>query len=336
MLDPARGKIMFEAVLGTRARGGFIIRKDLVAKVLPPVILIAIFLGFGIAEGRVLLPENLLNIVIQTSYLSIFAIAQTIVLVTRGFDLSLGGIVSVVSVTTALALTSLGLGGDTLAVFAGLLCGLMFGVIAGSFNGMLVAQFHVNPFIATLGTYNICLGIATTVSSGRPVFNLPEDFAIWTYSGDLFGLPIPVLVVAIVGLLVYVLFSHTTLGRAFFIIGSNERAAVVAGLPTRRIIIAAYTLSAVATVIGAILLTGRTGSGEPSLGGTLTLQSIAAAVIGGVSLRGGRGSVAAALFGALFVTVLANGMNLTQINGYVQMIVLGVTVILSATLDRFR
>jgi ribose transport system permease protein len=147
---------------------------------------------------------------------------------------------------------------------------------------------------------------------------------------------VPIVIVAVVSLATHIVFRFTMFGRSLFLIGSNERAAMVAGLPTRRIIISAYTVSALLTALGAIMLTGRTGSGEPSLGGALTLQSLAAAIIGGASLLGGRGGIGGALFGALFVTILANGMDLAQINGYYQMIVIGGTVIASVMLDRFR
>ena len=110
----------------------------------------------------------------------------------------------------------------------------------------------------------------------------------------------------------------------------------VAGLPVQRYVTWAYVLCSVIAALGALMLTGRTGSGEPNLGGNLTLESIAAAVIGGVSLRGGVGGAFSVVLGALFVTVLSNGMNLTRIDGNVQMIVLGCVIILAVFLDRFR
>lgn len=303
----------------------------------PPLALILLLTLFGLLDGRVLSSGNLVNIVEQTSYLAIFTLAQTVVLITRGFDLALGGIVSVVSVVTALAMTALaGSSGTGVAVVTGLLSGIGFGIAAGLFNGAIIAGLRVNPFVATLGSYNICLGIATTISRGRPVANLPADFGTLVYSASILGVPVPIVIVVVVSLATHLVFRFTVFGRGLFLIGSNERAAMVAGLPTRRMIISAYTVSALLTALGAIMLTGRTGSGEPSLGGTLTLQSLAAAIIGGASLLGGRGSVGGALFGALFVTILANGMDLVQINGYYQMISIGGTIIASVLLDRFR
>ncbi len=261
------------------------------------------------------------------------------VIITRGFDLSLGTCVSAVSVISALTMTgSLAAGGEatSTAIIAGILVGLGVGALVGLFNGFAVAWLRVNPFVATLGSLNICLGIATMASDGRPVFNVPREFSALVYSGDVMGVPTPVALAVVLLCGLYFLLSSTVFGRALYLIGGNPTAADVAGIPSRRYVVAAYVICSVIAAVGALLLTGRTGSGEPNLGGNLTLESIAAAVIGGVSLRGGIGGVPAVIMGALFVTVLSNGMNLTRIDGNVQMIVLGCVIILAVFLDRFR
>jgi ribose/xylose/arabinose/galactoside ABC-type transport system permease subunit len=122
-------------------------------------------------------------------------------------------------------------------------------------------------------------------------------------------------------------------GRTVYILGSNPRAAMVAGLRARTSLALVYVICSLLAALGALMLTARTGSGEPNLGGSLMLQSIAAAVIGGTSLRGGTGGVGSAVLGALFITMLSNGMGLLRISGYVQMIALGVVVILATALD---
>ncbi len=310
-------------------------RKLNLAALAPLAAMACALLGFAGADPRMISAGNLLNILDQSAYLLIFAVAQTIVLITRGFDLALGGTVSATSVIVALAMTNAGFSGWS-AVALGLAAGVGFGALVGLFNGLAVAGLKVNPFIATLGSYNICVGIATTVSGGRPVIGLPPEFGELLYGGRLFGVPTPLLIASGIVVLCAALLRNTTFGRSLYLIGVNERAAYVAGLPTRRILVAAYMLSAALTAIGAMMLTARTGSGEPSLGGTLTLQAIAAAIIGGVSLSGGRGGAGSAVFGALLVTILSNGMNLAQINGYYQMIALGAVLIASVALDRSR
>jgi ribose transport system permease protein len=312
-------------------------RLPLVQAVLPAALLV-LLLGFALEDPRVISAGNIVNILQQTSYLVIFAMAQTVVILTRGFDLALGPTVSMVSVGVALAMAKL-VGADSYTVVVlliGFLTGLTLGCGVGLFNGVLIAGLGVSPFVTTLGSYNIATGIATTMSGGRPVQGVPDRFADLLYSGSVFGIPAAIVIAILVGIALYLVLHYTVFGRALYLIGTNSRAAALAGLPTRRMLIFAYLVSSSLSALGAMMLTARTGSGEPNLGGSLSLQAIAAAVVGGVSLAGGSGGVGSALLGALFVTILSNGMDLTRINGYVQMIVLGAIVIFGVVLDRYR
>jgi ribose transport system permease protein len=133
--------------------------------------------------------------------------------------------------------------------------------------------------------------------------------------------------------LVFVL-KATRFGRSLYIIGGNPRAAKAAGIRLVPVLTLAYTVCGILAGIGALLLTARTGSGEPNLGGNLTLESIAAAVVGGVRLTGGEGGVGSAVLGAIFITVLSNGMNLLQVDGYIQQICLGAIIIISLIVSR--
>jgi len=303
-----------------------------------PIALVALLLGFAAVDRSVLSPANLLNIAQQTSYLALFAMAQTVVILTRGFDLALGPAVSMVSVGTALAMAGATAAGhdQTTVLLAGLGAGFGLGIACGLFNGMVIALLGVNPFVATLGSYNIAIGVATTLSAGRPVQGVPKLFSQLFYGGSIFGFPATISITLAVGIVLHLTLGRTVFGRSLYIIGTNPRAAAVAGLPVKRILIATYVLCSTLAALGAIMMTARTGSGEPNLGGSLSLQAIAGAVVGGTSLAGGRGGVGTAVLGALFITILSNGMNLTRIDGYIQMVVLGAIVIIGVLLDRLR
>ena len=262
-----------------------------------------------------------------------------VVILTRGFDLSLGAAVSAVSVASALAMTGLAKAGspDAVVVAAGLAAGLGFGALVGLFNGAFVSWLAINPFIVTLGSLNICLGLSTTISGGRPVFNVPDVFSRLFYNGVLIpGVSIPITIAIVIAVALYFLLNHTTFGRSLYMIGNNPRAARLAGLPSRRFLLMAYLVCSLLAAFGGLMLTARTGSGEPNLGGSLMLESIAAAVIGGVSLQGGVGGVGAVVLGALFVTMLSNSMDLLEVGGYIQQILLGCVIILATFLDRLR
>lgn len=297
-----------------------------------PAAVVAVFLGFTIVEPRVFSHANVFNIITQTSYLAIFAMAQTVVIVTRGFDLSLGFAVSLVSVLSAMVMVAAG--EPTVAIAGGVLAGLLVAAVIGTANGLLIAGIGINPLVTTLGVANVVLSLASTVSGGFPVSGFPHQFSQLFAQSSLLGLPVPVIVAAVVFAALSVLMNWTSFGRSLYIIGANPKAAGVAGIKRGPVVAAAYCLCGTLVGLGALMLTARTGSGEPNLGGNLTLESIAAAVVGGVRLSGGEGGVAAAVFGALFVTVLSNGMNLTQVDGYLQQICLGAIIIIALVTSR--
>jgi ribose transport system permease protein len=327
-----------EAIVATGAKRGRGPLGWLLALSLPLLMAVMELAVFSV-EPRVLSPRNIANILNQSSYLLLFASGQMIVILTRGFDLSLGTTVSAVSVASALAMTSLASAGvsDPAVVALGLAVGLGFGTLVGIFNGVCVSRLGISPFIVTLGSLNICMGLATTMSGGRPVFNVPDAFSGLLYNGVLIpGISIPLALAILVCLLLYVLLDRTIFGRSLYLIGNNPRAAYLAGLPSRRYLALAYVVCSLLAAFGSLMLTARTGSGEPNLGGSLMLESIAAAVIGGVSLQGGVGGVIPVILGTLFVTMLSNAMDLLEVGGYVQQILLGCVIIGAIFLDRIR
>ena len=325
------------AALAKRRRDALAGIIDLALRVLRPASPVILALGFGLYVPRVLSLENIVNIVQQASFLFVLTAAQTIVLLTRGLDLSLGPSVSMISVGSALVMTAL-LGPNSangiVAALAGTAVGLVLGLLVGLFNGIAVAWLRVNPFVTTLASMNICLGIGTSLSDGHPVFGIPDEFNVPGYRLHVLGMPVSIIYAVGVGIVLHVLLQYTVVGRSFYVLGNNPRAAIVAGWPRRRLLALAYVFSALLTAVGALILTARAASGEPNLGGGLSLQTIAAAVIGGVSLSGGRGGLDSAVIGAFFITILSNGMNLASIDGYTQMLVMGAIIILAVALDR--
>ena len=306
-----------------------------------PVILVVLYVLFGLVEPAFFSAANALNIVAQSSYLIVLATAQMFVLLTRGFDLSLGVVVSAASVSSALTMVAIAPAGDgpvALALIAGILVAVVLGAVAGMINGVCVAYFDVNPFVATLGMQGIAFGIATTISGGFPVFDLPDALIDGLGQGATwFGfLPPPVAICLVILGLSYFVLNRTVFGRSLYLLGANPRAAEVGGLPWRRNIMLAYVICSSIAAVGAILITARSGTGEPSTGGGLVLVSIAAAVIGGVSLRGGEGRVVHVVFGGLLVTILSVGMNLARIDSFLQEVLLGTVVVAAVFLDRLR
>jgi ribose transport system permease protein len=310
---------------GKRALPGWLVERLFLG-----IVIVIAFIAFSLQNPVMLSTGNISNVLIQWSYLFIFTAAQSLVIITRGFDLSLGGSISTISVVCALAMTA-----TMGSVSAGLAVALLASAAIGLANGSLIAFARINPFIATLGTMHILLTLSTTLSGGFPVANLPGAFTALAHARIL-GIPLSVMVAVLLLVGLQLMLVYTVFGRSLYIIGSNVRAAIAAGLPHRRYLTFAYILCSMLIGIGAFLMTARTGSGEPNLGGNLTLETIAAAVLGGMRLRGGEGDMIAPLMGALLVTVLSNGMNLIGLDGYLQLIVLGAIIVLALSIDQLR
>ncbi|ALG90887.1 MULTISPECIES: ABC transporter permease [Actibacterium] len=300
------------------------------------LVMIALLLaGFSAASPQMLTKGNIYNILVQSSYLMIFASAQSMVLLTRGYDLSLGNTVSLVSVITAMVLVSPWGQAAGAPILLAALCGLGAAVLIGGLNGTLVAATGLNPFIVTLGTMYIVQALGSTVSGGFPVSGVPAQFMALSRL-DVLGVPVQIWTLGLATLALHMLLKWSVYGRSLYLVGANPTAATTAGVKTRMVTAMAYVCCSAFAGLGAILLTARTGSGEPTLGANLTLEAIAAAVVGGISTQGGRGGAVAPLIGAVLITLLSNGMDLVQIDGYVQQICLGMIILIALTLDRFR
>jgi len=222
------------------------------------------------------------------------------------------------------------------AVAGGMLGGIAAGTLVGIVNGIGVALLEVSPFMMTLGTASISFGIALTLTSGVPVYGMPDDFGSIFGFGDLFDIPVPVYVTAALIVVMYVVLVWTRMGRYFYAIGGNLKASVLSGISTRLYLFLAYVLCGVLSAICGMMLTARLETGEANIGASLPLDSIAACVIGGVSLRGGTGRLGNVVLGAIFIGLIQNGMDLAHIQSYLQEVVIGTLLILAVVADNLR
>lgn len=300
-----------------------------------PMVILALFACCVYVQPAMASANNLLNLLNQTSLLFMLACAQLLVLVARGFDLSVGANVSLVSVVSCMVMVALADYGNS-AVLIGVVAGLAIGALIGATNGFLVSVMGINPFVVTLGTLSIIGGVATTISGGFPIFDVPPAFPYMFNQSTWLFLPAPIMVAVLLAGCVHFGLSKTVHGRTLYLLGDNAAAASVAGRNVRVHMFFAYLLSGVIAALAGLMMTAQTGSGEPNLGTSLVLNSIAAAVLGGASLRGGVGGVAAPLLGAALITVLSVGMNLTQVDGSLQSVIVGTVVILATFVAPLR
>lgn len=304
--------------------------------VLPVLMVVAIGV-FSLMSDNFLTASNLLTALRQNSYVIIATLAQFVVLLTGGFDLSIGSVTALVSVTTAMSMAGqVDQGGPTPAILVGVLTGLLVGLGCGVVNAVGVAALKISPFIMTLATASVFQGLALKLTSGVPVYGMPPQFSEVFGFANVLGVGVSLWIALLAAALLWVLLVLTRPGRHIYAVGSNAHAARLSGIRDARVLTLAYATSGVLAALGAILLTARIETGEANIGAALPLQTIAAAVIGGVSLRGGSGNVVNAVLGAIFIGLVVNGMNLAQISSYYQMIVLGVALAVAVVADRLR
>jgi ribose/xylose/arabinose/galactoside ABC-type transport system permease subunit len=193
----------------------------------------------------------------------------------------------------------------------------------------------VPPFVVTLAILTIARGLAFILSEGRSIGNLPEDFSRLG-KASVFGVPLSVLIMLATFAAGWFVLKHTTFGRYVYAVGSNAEASFLAGINVKAVTFRVYLLNGLLVGLSAIVLASRLGAGVPNSGLQYELDVIAAVVVGGTSLSGGRGSVISTLFGAIFIAVLNNGLNLVGIDTHVQKIILGIVILLAVLADKFN
>lgn len=289
--------------------------------------LVAIVVIFGLLAPDFLSQRNLLNILQQSSINACLALGMTLVIISGGIDLSVGPTAAISAVITATMLVA------GVPVPLAILAGLAIGAVCGLVNGVLVAYAGLQPFIVTLGTLSTYRAIALIYTGGNPVLGVPAGFRA-LFNGSLLGLPIPVIMVAVVALLAWVLLKKTPLGEYLLAVGGNEEAAYVAGVPIAITKITAYVISGVLAALASMILVGRLGAAEPILGNLWELDAIAAAAIGGASLMGGKGSVIGTILGAIILGAMRNGLTLMNVQAFYQLLATGLIILVAMMIDR--
>jgi ribose transport system permease protein len=298
----------------------------------PVLVLVILVVVMALLSEFFFTERNLLSVGIQASPIALLAIGQYLAILTRGIDLSVGAVAALSSVVGALIFVH----GDGPPILV-LAAVLGTGIVCGLINGLVYVAFKIpHPFIVTLGTLNIASGIAYLIAGGQAVIGVPK-FAQTLGNGKLLGIPYPILLVLVTLAAFLFLLHGMKLGRWIFAVGGNPDAASRAGIPVGRVLITVYTLSGFTAALAALVILGRTGAGDPNYARSLAeLQSIAAVIIGGTSFFGGRGNLATVIIGALVLAVIANGLNLLNVNAFWQLVVTGVVLIVAVILDVTR
>jgi len=300
-----------------------------------PFILAGILVVFGVWNPAFLTFLNISSVFTEATFLIMLTLAQTLALLSGGWDLSMGGAITLISIGSTSAMVALQAypGVD---VFMGCLVGIGIGSLVGVVNGFGVAFWGISPFIVTFAMGSITHGMTLVLTKGGvSIFGVPASFAHILY-GTVLGIRVPVIVTIVLIGVMYFILSWTRFGRYIYALGGSREAARVMGIPVRRYTFLTYVVVGILVGIAAVMLTARIGAGEATLGLEMPLLTITAAVLGGVSLYGGEGTLYGAVLGAITIALLRNGMDMAMIGSFAQMAAIGVVLIGVVVIDRYR
>jgi ribose transport system permease protein len=297
------------------------------------VALIAACIFLTFATNSFATPNNLFNITRNFTFVAVIALGMTIVIITGGIDLSVGSVLCLCSMILAVVMHA----GYNIEI--GIAAAIGTALIIGAVNGVLIAYVGIPPFVVTLAMLSIARSLAMVASNNTVVFQFGPDHSKLLFLGGgafLFGISNPVIYMIVLALLTGFVLRWTRFGRYVFAIGGNEKAAMLTGVPVRRVKLAVYMISSLSAGIAGIIETGWLGAVTTNLGAGIELQVIAATVIGGANLAGGVGTAFGALIGSALIEVIRNSLGLLGINAFWQGAFVGAFIIIAVSFEHIR
>jgi ribose transport system permease protein len=290
-------------------------------------IVATVFVGMSFASEFFLSSGNLLALLLGLSVEAIIAVAMTNLMVSGGFDMSVGSVVAFTGACTALLLTS------DVPVPLAVAAGLGLGAAIGLFNGLIVSKVGINPFVATLSSLSLFRGLTLIVTQGRNIAGLPDSFKALGQT-TFAGVQTPTIIALVLVVAGDVLLRRFRFFRQSYYIGGNERAARLSGIPVDRMKTLAYMLTGLFAGLAGVVMTARLGAASVTAGTGLELRVITAVIIGGASLQGGEGTVVGAFLGSVLMALITNALNILGIDVYWQTFVIGATLLAAVLIDR--
>ena len=290
---------------------------------------VGIFVLCALLIDNFLSPLNMRGLGLAISTVGIAACTMLFCLASGHFDLSVGSVIACAGVVAAIVMR------DTDSVMLGIGAALLMGLMVGLINGIVIAKLRVNALITTLATMQIVRGLAYIFADGKAVGVSQEQFFVFG-NGQLFGVPVPILITIVCFLFFGWLLNYTTYGRNTMAIGGNPEAAKVSGVNVARNLVVIYMIAGIFYAFGGMLEAGRIGSATNNLGFMYELDAIAACVVGGVSFAGGVGTVIGVVTGVLIFTVINYGLTYIGVNPYWQYIIKGSIIIFAVAIDSLK
>ncbi|MGH3291568.1 MAG: ABC transporter permease [Trebonia sp.] len=291
---------------------------------------IGVFVIVTILQPRFANEGNLQVIGLDLANYGILTIGVGVVILTSGIDLSPGSVVALCSVVSAYLNVN-----DNVPVGLCIVISIAIGAVIGYLHGWFVTRLDVPPFAITLVTLTAAAGGALALTSGQPISGVAFAYQDLTLS-KVAGIPVPDIIFVVVAIVAWILMERTYIGRQIYAVGGNREAARLAGIPVKRRLVLTYVISGACAGLVAVLVIGRVGVGDPSVGSGWELDAIAGAVIGGVSLYGGEGRIVGMVFGILLLMLINNALIVLDVNPYYQQVALGLVLGVAIVADRIR
>jgi len=294
------------------------------------IITLALFVICTFGTKSFFTAYNLMNLLKQSSIIGIIAISATFVIITGGIDLSCGSLTGMSSLLVALLMTQGGL-----PIWLSIVIAIFSGCVLGLYNGVIIYDFKVPPFIATLGSMTIVRGLIKVIGNAKTIAGLPDEFNAFA-NGTFLGIPNLTLIWVLVLVLAYFILKFTRFGRNIYVLGSSVEVAKLSGINIRLVTYSVYIFAGFICGISGVLLTSRVKSAVPTAGSGYEMSAIAATVIGGASLSGAKGTVWGTALGTILMTLIDNGGVQFGINPYIMEISTGVLITVAVIIDMAR
>lgn len=286
-----------------------------------PIAILVLFFALGAFVPNFLTMRNMLNVIRQSSIISLVAYGMTMVIIIKGIDLAVGGVMACCAMISGLLMLK------GVPVFFSVSAGLLAGILMGAFNGMMVQKLEIPAFITTLVVGQVTEGLALILNNGRSIGGFPKSY-VFIGNGSFLGMPISNYITIIFVIFSAVVMSKTRLGTHIYALCNNETVVKQQGISTSKINYFVFAFSGFCAATAGILLSAQLDTVHPTQGGNYQLDAVAACVIGGVNMAGGEGKVYLSLVGALAIGFLRNALNLLGIHPFYQNIVVGAIIIL--------
>lgn len=294
---------------------------------------LVVLILFCIFADNFVKPQNIENIIKNSSILIIVSIGMTMAILSKKIDISVGGIMTFAGMCVALYIKPLGDAVSAGNIVIALLMGTAIGLLIGCFNGLMIGVFNFNYWLITFATMSVTYGVAQGMTGGNIVAGYGKLYRNALANGSILGIPNMVIIAVVIVVIMWFVLQRTRFGMHIYAVGDSENCARQSGINVKKVRFAIYAVSGALAGLGGVILTARTNSAAPNLGTGYEWNAVAAVIVGGTSMSGGKGSLIGTVYGVVIITAVMSGLQLIGLNNYWQQFFKGVFIMTVIVVD---